>query len=105
MARRPIVYVPNKGAHDYEDAKKYGELVFLTTGVVERYRTNTIYRTLMLGMNDAQEDDYLLVSSLSILNSIISGILARKFGKINFLLFRDGKYLLRTVNIDSLIDQ
>jgi len=105
MARHPVVYVPNKGAHDYQDAKRYGELIFLTTGVVERYRTNTIYRTIMEGMDDAQEDDYLLISSLSILNSIISGILARKFGKINFLLFRDGKYLLRTVNIDSLLDQ
>ena len=105
MARHPVVYVPNKGAHDYQDAKRYGELIFLTTGVVERYRTNTIYRTIMEGMDDAQEDDYLLISSLSILNSIISGILARKFGKINFLLFRDGKYLLRTVNIDSLLNQ
>lgn len=103
MGRKPVVYVPNRGAHDYEDAKQYGELVFLTSGVVERYRTNTIYRELMVGMADAQADDYLLVSSLSILNSIISGILARQFGKINFLLFRDGKYLLRTVNIDSLL--
>ena len=103
VVRPPVVYVPNKGAHNYEDAKQYGELVFLTSGVVERYRTNTIYRTLCEGMKDAQENDYLLVSSLSILNSIISAILSRKFGKVNFLLFRDGKYLLRTVNIDSLL--
>jgi hypothetical protein len=103
MTRKPVVYVPNRGAHDYEDAKQYGELRFLTSGVIERYRTNTIYRTLMQGMEDAQEGDFLLVSSLSILNAIIAGILARKFGKINFLLFRDGKYLLRTVNIDSLL--
>ena len=103
MSRLPVVFVPNKGAHDYKDALKYGKLVFLTSGVVERYQTNTIYRTLIQGMADAQEDDYLLISSLSILNSIISAILARKFGKVNFLLFCNGKYIERTVDFDALL--
>lgn len=97
------IYVPNKGAHDYSDAERFGELRFLTSGIVKRYTTNTMYRNLIEGMADAKPDDYILVCSLSILNSIATGILARKFGKVNFLLFCNGKYIERTVDFDALL--
>jgi hypothetical protein len=55
-------------------------------------------------MSDGIKEDFLLVSSLSILNSIASAIIARKFGVVNFLLFSDGKYILRSVNVDALLN-
>jgi hypothetical protein len=101
--RTPLVFITNLGAHDYEPAKKYGELRFLTRGKIRRYSTSTIYREFIEGMADAESTDHLLVSSLSILNSIASAILSRRFGIINFLLYSDGRYISRSVNIDALL--
>lgn len=102
--RSTIVYIPNKGAHDFSDAERFGKLVFLTHGTIKRYSTNTIYRVFIDGMKDADRDDLLLISSLAILNAIASAILARRFGRVNYLLFCDGRYLKRVVDIDALLD-
>lgn len=97
------VYIPNKGAHDYSDAERYGELHFLTSGSVSRYNTENLYRQLVEGLEGAEETDYLLVSSLAILNALASAIFSRKFGRVNYLLFRDGEYIEKTVMIDALL--
>ena len=102
--RTPFVYVTNLGAHDYTHAEKYGELRFLTRGKINRYATSTIYREFVDAMEGSDEEDFLLVSSLSILVSIAAAILARKHGIVNFLLFSDGRYVIRKVNIAALID-
>ncbi len=103
MRTRPNVYVPNKAGHDYSSAERFGSLVFLTEGTVKRYNTNTIYRIFCDGLAESECRDFLLVSSLPILNSIATGILAYKFGQVNYLLFHDGSYLERSVNFASLL--
>ena len=100
----PKVYIPNKGAHDYSDANRFGDFVFLTSGSVPRYNTESMYRELVEGMQDAEETDYLLISSLAILNALASAIMSRKFGRVNYLLFRDGEYIEKTVIIDALLE-
>lgn len=104
MPRTPLVFITNLGGHDYEPAKAYGELRFLTKGKIKRYQTNTIYRECIEGMEDASVEDHLLISSLSILNSIAAAILSRKFGVVNFLLYSEGEYVPRSVNIDALLN-
>jgi hypothetical protein len=103
--RRPNVYIPNKAGHDFSDAERFGELVFLTQGIVKRYSTNHIYRQLIEGMSGALSQDYLLISSLSIINAIAASILARQFGKVNYLLFSGGSYMERTVDVDALLQK
>lgn len=103
ISNEPIVWVPNKAGHNFTDAERFGRLVYLTEGSINRYSANSMYRILSEQMEDASSTDYLLVSSLSILNSIASGILAYKFGLVNYLLFKNGIYLERSVNYSSLI--
>ena len=103
MDRRPKVYIPNKGTHDYSTAQQYGELVFITQGSINKFALDTIYRTAVACMADSSEDDYLIISSLNSLCSICAAILARKHGRLNFLLFRRDRYIERIINIDSLI--
>jgi len=99
------VFVTNKGGHDFSDAERFGELVFLTEGRVNRYSINTLYRELVDATNNAKTDDYLLVSSLNILNALASSILSYKFGVVNYLLFNDGEYLVRTIRYDYLLEK
>jgi hypothetical protein len=101
--RPPIVYITNKSGHDYTPAMHYGTLLFLTEGRVKQFSTNTIYREFIEKMSGSEDQDFLLISSLSILNSIATGILAIKHSKVNFLMFRDGKYLERSINFNALI--
>ena len=78
--------------------------MFLTSGSVPRYNTESMYRELVEGMQDAEETDYLLISSLAILNALASAIMSRKFGRVNYLLFRDGEYIEKVVVIDALLE-
>lgn len=95
--RRPRVYIPNKSHHDFSKAEEYGDLVFLTEGLVKRLNVNALYREIGEIMEDAIEEDYILVSSLSILNAIPASIMAYKFGRVNYLLHKDGTYLERII--------
>lgn len=97
------VFVPNRGGHNYSAAEDFGKLVFLTEGNIRRFAVSTHYRVMIEKMRAAHREDFVLVSSLSILNSIATGILARRFGQVNFLLFHDGVYVQRSVNFDSLL--
>lgn len=97
------VYIPNKSGHDFSAAEKFGELVYLTRGNIDRFGVTNLYREIIEGMEEATEHDFWLISSLAIVNSIGCAILARKFGKVNFLIFKEGIYVERTLDIDSLL--
>jgi|TARA_Y100000310_G_scaffold73040_1_gene69182 hypothetical protein len=95
------VFIPNRSAHDFTPARRYGRLVFLTNGMVDRYKTNMIYRGITEKMDDSSADDHLLIASLSIISSIASAILAYKHGKVNYLLFKGDHYIERTIKVDG----
>lgn len=101
MERRKV-FVPNKSHHDFSGAARFGDLVFLTEGVVKRLNVNHLYREISDKLKDATADDYILVSSLSILNAIIASIMAYRFGRINFLIFNHGDYYPREVVLSGI---
>lgn len=103
MAQNRKVYVTNKGGHNYSDAERFGELVFMTEGSQNRFAVSAIYRSFIDAMADSHPDDYLLVTSMNVLNSVASAIFARKHGRLNLLLFNRGRYEARELNIDSLL--
>jgi hypothetical protein len=97
--RPPKVFIPNQSFHDYSDAKRFGELVFLTEGTQNRFKINDSYRRVSHAMRDAAPGDYLLISGPATINAIAASILAHRFGRINFLVF-DGmmaRYVSRPI--------
>ena len=101
----PTVFIPNKSAHDFSPAKKFGTLSYVTVGSIDRFKVNTLYRIFMEAMEDAVHEDFVMVSSLPILVAIPSMIMARRFGIVHFLMFRpnDNSYMERTVDVDSML--
>lgn len=97
------VYVVNRGGHNYSDAERFGKLIYLSEGNQNRFAAGAIYRTFVEVLRDSNEDDYILVTSMNVLNSIASAIFSRKHGKLNLLLFHDGKYEPRELDVDSLL--
>lgn len=94
-----VVYVPNKGEHDYSAAWDFGEVVFCTAGTMSRTDIPTMYSELSKAMESAEPDDYILMTSLTSLCSIACSIFASKFGRLNLLMYERGRYIERSVHI------
>lgn len=97
----PKVFVVNNGGHDYTEAMAFGELVFCTKGSLDRNDTAQMFRELTDALEDARMDDYLLITSLASLCCIATGILADRWGRVNFLLFDGKHYIAKSVMFDS----
>lgn len=99
----PKVYIANKSGHDFTLAERYGSIRFLTEGHINRFNVNKLYRIIADGLSDSSGDDYLVITSLNIINALASAIFAAKHKRVNYLLFRNGEYVLRSIQIDALI--
>ncbi len=101
----PRVYIPNKSSHNYEMAKQYGELVYVTEGNVNRYATNKLYRQVSEALADSSPDDYIVITGLPELQIILTSCFVRRHGKLNLLLFqsREGKvhYVVRELVLED----
>ena len=89
------VYVVNKSSHDFGPAEKYGDVVFLSEGSMNRYSTNSMVRQFKEIMSISEPGDYIVPCSLNVMNSIACAIFAHKHGCLNLLLFKDGLYIER----------
>lgn len=99
----PTVWITNKSGHDFSDARRFGDLQFLTEGHIKAVAVNSLYRELAEKMQESQEDDYIVLTGMPILSAILCSIFAYKHGKINLLIFKDGRYLERNIVIGELI--
>jgi len=99
MSRANRVYIVNKSAHDFSEANWYGKVIFLSEGSMNRYATNNMHRKFYDILKDSHEDDYIVPCSLNVMNSIACAIFARLHGKLNLLLFKNGKYIERNLII------
>lgn len=94
------VYVVNRSAHDFSAAKEFGEVVFLSEGPMNRYSVNNMHRLFTSVMKDSEEGDYIVPCSLNVMNSLACALFAVKHGRLNLLLFKEGKYLERNIVFD-----
>lgn len=101
MAR---VYVVNKGGHDYSDASRYGELFFLSEGQVSKYATNKIFRQFAMQLRESTEQDWILITSLTIMACIACACFSFLHGKLNLLIYKDGKYVDRKLVLSELLE-
>lgn len=97
--KKMTVFVPNDAGHDYDIARQYGELVFLTSGVVRKFDAQKLYRRISEKMENTDADDYLMIGSLPILNAIAAAVQAKRHGRVNFLFYRGGRYVERSVRV------
>lgn len=98
----PKVYVVNRGGHDYSSAERFGTLVYCTEGQLSKFDTAQMYREVVAAMQDSEDEDFILLTSLTSLCSVASAIFAAKHKRVNFLIFQDGNYLERKLMLDGL---
>jgi len=104
------VFVVNKGCHDHSDAERFGELVFLSEGSINRYAVANMYREFVRHLEKSKKEDFILITGLSVMSSVACSIFARLHGRLNLLLYKasrtpgaNGHYIERTMMIDELL--
>lgn len=98
----PKVFVTNRGGHDYTAAERFGELVYISDGLLRKDQTSQMFRLCQEAMGDSSADDHLLITSLASLCSIAAGYLVAKHGRLNLLVWNDGQYVARSISFNSL---
>lgn len=96
------VFIPNKGAHDYSDALRFGSLEFVTKGQINAYAVNTMARVWNEALKDSSPDDWIMLTSLTTLSSIGCSMFALKHGHLNLLIFRKDRYIPRKLMLSDL---
>lgn len=99
---KKVVYILNRGPHDYTPAEQFGSLEFCTSGSIDRNDIAQMYRECSSAMRDSQPDDYIVLTSLASLCSVACSIFAMKHGQLNLLIFHDGAYIERTIYLDEM---
>lgn len=91
------VYIVNKSNHDFSAARKFGEFHFLSEGSQNKFQTNNIFRQFQEELKDSKANDYIVLCSLNVMNSIACAIFARMHGTLNLLLYKnsEGIYIER----------
>lgn len=85
------VYILVDGGHDYSDATRFGELVFLNIPLTAKWDFSRVYLELKEGLSEAKEDDLFLLSHLTSQCCIATAILTEWFGRVNYLIYRPDK--------------
>ena len=97
------VFVVNKSGHDFKDAERFGELVFLSQGKMDRYGITSVYREFVEILDKSDTDDYILLTGLTSMCSIACSIFAFKWGCLNLLLFKNNRYVERRLILGELL--
>ena len=102
----PTVYIVNKGSHDHSDAERFGEIKYLSEGAINRYSTNSMYRTFYPKLLKSKPEDYILTTGLTVMSCIASGLFSMFHGRLNLLIYKasrtggPGKYIQRNMIFD-----
>jgi len=99
-----IIYITQDG-HNYDNVKRFGiELIFLTEGLTNIFRTNDLINHLKLKLRNFKQSDYLLFSGNSVISSLCLSILFTKFKTVDILIFNshDKKYCPRQIDLGNL---
>lgn len=83
------VYVVNKSCHDFTSAEDFGDVVFMTEGALDRFNTSKMFRAFKPFIERSDPSDYILLTGMTVMNSIACAMFAKKHGKLNLLIYKD----------------
>ena len=95
------VWVVNRSTHDFSGAERFGELRFLSEGLLRKRNVAFMVRKFERALVCSSGEDFLLPTSLTIMCMIAAVCFVRRHGRLNLLIFEDGKYKARTIVFGS----
>ena len=87
----PNIFVANRSYHDYSDAERFGTLKYLSDGSLKTFSISQMYRTIEVNLCTSTPEDIILISGLSVFNSLLSAYFAHLHGRLNLLVYKKGR--------------
>ena len=102
----PTVYVINRSVHDFSKAEKFGQLVYLSNGAINKYATSKMARKFEEMLQDSAEEDYILITSLTVMNIIACSIFVCIHKKLNLLIHdtNNNTYIERRLDFTDIME-
>lgn len=99
------VYILSKYyGYDFEDAKRFGDLVFLTETPYSKFSVGKIYAEFAMKLRESSPNDYILLTSgLTTMLAIACACFGFMHGRINLLLYSQGKYVAKTIDLNQFL--
>ena len=96
------VFIANEGYHDYTEAGRWGDLVPVTRKRVDIEHTDRLQGRIHDVLQNAEKDDYLLISGSPVISVLCAGYLFRRFGHVNVIYWDPlmGGYHTRTLTFE-----
>lgn len=81
------VYVVNQSCHNFSQAKKFGKIIFMTKGSIDRFNLTKMHRTFHSFLENSKEGDYIVLSGLTNMSTIACSIFTNKHRRLNLLVW------------------
>ena len=93
------IYVVSDSSHDYSDAQRFGEMIFLFKEKINVFAIGKLAKLINEKLANAQVEDYLILSGNSIAGCMAFYTLLKNFNQVKLLIFsfRDQQYEARTI--------
>lgn len=98
------VFILADGGHDYSDAKRFGDLVFLNIPSYVKFDVSRVYEELQEGMKDANADDLIVISHLTTHCCVATALMVEWYGRVNYLLFRKDQYEEKNLVVNDNVE-
>ena len=80
-----VVWLVNKGGHDYSSLAKWGRVIPMTTGAVNPFNPDRLMVSLAHHVSMAKMEDHIAISGLPILNALVLVLWLEKFPEARLL--------------------
>ena len=98
---RKKVFIVNRRGHDFSRARRFGELVYMTEGLIDPAGTSHMYRTFSEALSSSSSNDLLLTTSLTQMNVVAGCIFAMLHKRLNLLIWLGGDYVIRELTFEE----
>jgi len=93
------VWITNFAGHDYDAAKKFGELTHITKGFISDSSLDRLKFKIIEAMQDFKRGDYLLLSGTNIINVIAVAYAFARVSDVKLLVFDKDENIYREVHL------
>jgi len=99
MGQEPRVFIINKGPQNYSGALKYGISIYLSRGMIDRFKVVALYRKFREILETSVEEDFFVPNGPATA-AFVAGLIAGHMHRtVNLLIFDDDTHEYRQKQI------
>jgi hypothetical protein len=82
------VFIPNAGGHDYSSAERFGEIVVMSEGIIDKFKVTSMLRLFTKILKDSEPSDWVMMTGPSVMCTIACSVFTSIHNRLNLLIWR-----------------